>query len=164
MNKAQSTACSLRDSVWGSRGLPVDPVWIAGQLGLDVVNATLPTDVSGALIKEAGQDPVILLASNDSKVRKRFSCAHELGHYAYRMDGKDASYEYVDFRGQTASQGTSPEEIFANQFAAELLMPAVSVKALHKEGMSAVLMAQKFGVSDDAIRFRLINLGLQRSR
>lgn len=155
----QIAASRLLESVWGDRPFPVDPIWIARQLGIDVIEADLPGDVSGAIIKDKGKDPLIALSSSDSKNRKRFSCAHEIGHYAYRMSNGEEHYEYVDLRDRNAQSGTDPEEIYANQFAAELLMPQDEVRRLHKQKLPAFLMAQHFGVSDDAMRFRLMNLG-----
>ncbi|EPZ6667431.1 ImmA/IrrE family metallo-endopeptidase, partial [Escherichia coli] len=69
-------------------------------------------------------------------------------------------YEYADFRGEESKCGTDPDEIFANQFAAELLMPADEVKKLHAQGNPSYVIAHHFGVSDDAINYRLINLKL----
>lgn len=158
---AKTSANELLESIWGGRGFPIDPVWIAAQLGLDVIETDLPESVSGALIKDKEKDPVIVLSKSDSKNRKRFSCAHEIGHYADRLNRDGEQYEYVDLRGQQASAGTNPEEIFANQFAAALLMPEDEVKRLVKAGTATFLMAQHFGVSDDAIRYRLKNLGLR---
>lgn len=159
----KSSALMITEKIWESRGFPVDPVWIAKQLGIDVIEAELPDDVSGALIKEANQDPVIILSKSDSKNRKRFSCAHELGHYVHRMSNGADHYEYIDLRAQSARNGTDPEEVFANQFAAELLMPTDDVREFHVKGSPAFIMASNFGVSDDAMRYRLKNLGLVKS-
>lgn len=156
----KSSALMVLNDIWQCRGFPVDPVWIAKQLGIDVIETKLPDNVSGALIKEIDQDPVIILSQIDSKNRKRFSCAHELGHYAHRISNGADQYEYVDLRGQSARNGTDPDEIFANRFAAELLMPSDEVSILHKKGNPAFLIASHFGVSDDAIRYRLKNLRL----
>lgn len=157
---ARAAAKSLLESVWGQREFPVDPVWLANQLGVDVIETELPDSVSGALIKDKDKDPVIVLCKSDSKNRKRFTCAHEIGHYAYRLTTNGDHYEYVDLRGNSASAGTDPEEIYANQFAAELLMPKDEVAQLSNKNMPAFLIAQHFGVSDDALRYRLKNLGL----
>lgn len=157
----ETVASELLSTVWAGRNFPVDPVQIAWELGLEVVETTLPDNVSGALIKDEGRDPVILLCNSDSKNRKRFSCAHEIGHYAYRLANNGGHYEYIDFRDEASAKGNDPEEIYANQFAAGLLMPANEVRNLHRQGTPAFLIAQRFGVSDDAIRFRLRNLGLQ---
>ena len=159
---SNTSAHALLKDIWGDRKFPVDPVWIANELGLDVVETTLDDDVSGALLKEPEQDPVIILNRNDSNVRKRFTCAHELGHYVKRTEnGQPLEYEFVDYRGKLASQGVDSEEIFANNFAACLLMPEKEVRRLNNAGYAPVMMASYFGVSDDAIRYRLKKLGLR---
>ena len=73
------------DTFWCGRGFPVDPAKIAHDMGLDVFITDLPGKVSGALIKQKDQDPAIFLNSDDNKVRQRFSCGHELGHYIARQ-------------------------------------------------------------------------------
>ncbi|EBS2236573.1 toxin [Salmonella enterica subsp. enterica serovar Kentucky] len=149
------------DTFWCGRGFPVDPAKIANDMGLDVFITEMPGKVSGALIKQKDQDPAIFLNSDDNKVRQRFSCGHELGHYIARQADQEDVYEYVDLRGEIASNGTHPDEIFANQFAAELLMPKDEVEKLHKKKQPSYIMAHYFGVSDDAMSFRLKNLGLR---
>lgn len=156
----ETVASDLIQSIWAEKSFPIDPVQIARELGIDIVEANLPENVSGALIKDVGKDPIILLSKSDSKNRKRFSCAHELGHYAYRSTNNGDHYEYIDFRDQLSSIGSNPEEIYANQFAASLLMPSNEVRRLNEKKTPSILMAQYFGVSDDAMRFRLKNLGL----
>lgn len=157
---AKTSARMLLESVWDNRPLPVDPIWIARQLGIDVIETELPPDVSGAIIKDEGKDPIIALCRSDSTNRKRFTCAHEIGHYAYRMANGIDHYEYVDLRSKSSQSGVDPEEIFANQFAAALLMPEEEVKKLNNKKLPPFIMAQHFGVSDDAMTFRLRNLGL----
>jgi Zn-dependent peptidase ImmA (M78 family) len=136
---------------------PIDPVRIAQELGLDVLVAELPEDVSGALIKEQGRDPVIFLNASDHKNRKRFTCAHEIGHYIFRMSNGQDKYEYVDFRSSLSKNGTDSEEIFANQFAANLLMPESLIRKFENE-YPAFMLSSIFDVSDDAINYRLKNL------
>lgn len=142
--------------------LPVDPIAIARQLGIEVyTDYELPPEVSGMLRKRAGyEDPEILLNARDSRNRQRFTCAHELGHYTQRVkSGEDEAWEYVDRRDPLSAQGQAPEEVYANQFAAELLMPRDAVDSRAADSNAAVL-ALDFGVSGDAMRFRLENLGL----
>jgi hypothetical protein len=106
---AKDAAQKVLDTVWKDRPFPVDPVWLAAQFGIKVVETDLPEEVSGAIIKNKDKDPVIALSNSDHKNRKRFSCAHELGHYAFRMDAGEEEYGYVDFRGKAAGMGTAPE-------------------------------------------------------
>ncbi len=159
----KDAATNILAEVWGNRGFPVDPVWIARQLGLDVIEAWLGNDVSGALVKKTDKDPIIVLNNSDHRNRQRFTCAHELGHYVQRWNnGADQlQYEFVDLRGLSAASGSNPEEIFANQFAANLLMPESEVKRLWREGLHPSVIASRFGVSDDAMRFRLSNLNIR---
>jgi Zn-dependent peptidase ImmA (M78 family) len=153
-------ASELLDECWDGL-LPVDPVRVAQSLGVKVLDASLNEDVSGALVKKEGADPSILLSATDSRNRKRFTCAHELGHFIRRSDEPE-KYEYVDYRDQQSSTGTVEEERFANSFAANLLMPELLVKSLHEQGLPDFRMAKKFGVSQEAMQYRLENLGLAR--
>jgi Zn-dependent peptidase ImmA (M78 family) len=157
----ERAAQEILDAVWTSGEtqvrLPIDPIYIAQQLGIKVYTAGLDEDVSGMLVKHLGEDPAIYLQISDSRNRQRFTCAHELGHYVSRSSTGDE--EYVERRALLASQGSDPDEIFANQFAANLLMPCETVKELQDQFEVATL-AYRFGVSVDAMNFRLVNLGL----
>jgi Zn-dependent peptidase ImmA (M78 family) len=158
--KAEQEAVELLEETWDGT-LPVDPVRIAKKLGLDVLDVFLKNDVSGALVKKGEEsDPSILLNAEDSKTRKRFTCAHELGHYILRSAEPTPRYEFVDYRDQKSSTGTVEEERYANSFAASLLMPEVAVRALHERAIPAFRLAIRFGVSPEAMQHRLDNLGL----
>ncbi|WP_321359575.1 ImmA/IrrE family metallo-endopeptidase [Pseudomonas extremaustralis] len=157
---AAVAAKQLLDRAWEGRGFPVDPVQIAKILGIDVMTAELPDRVAGAIIKEVDSDPVILLHEADSAPRQRFTCAHELGHYIYRQEDDGEQYEYVELRGDHSRSGQNAEEVYANQFAANLLMPSEAVRSLFREQPSRAVLALTFGVSDDAMRYRLKNLKL----
>lgn len=147
----------ILDTLWTPMRIPVDPVKIARRLGIEVIEAELARNVSGALVKRPDEDPVIMLNGRDSPNRKRFSCAHEVGHFVKRSDDPD-EYEYIDLRGARASAGTDADEVYANAFAAELLMPEKEIK--RRKGKSEVEMAVAFDVSREAMHNRLKNLGL----
>jgi Zn-dependent peptidase ImmA (M78 family) len=153
-------ATELLEECWDGT-LPVDPVHVARTMGVKVLDASLDDDVSGALVKKEGADPSILLNAGDSRNRRRFTCAHELGHFIRRTD-EPHKYEYVDYRDQRSSTGTDEEEMFANSFAANLLMPEPLVKTFHEQELPDFRMAKKFGVSQEAMQFRLKNLGLSK--
>jgi Zn-dependent peptidase ImmA (M78 family) len=143
--------------------LPVDPVVIALQLEAQVYSMELPQGVSGALVKGPNQPIVIMLNQDNASVRQRFTCAHELGHLAHLMkSGADQDeFTYVDFRDAKSSLGTDEEEIFANNFAAELLMPAKSVrKHVRAKNVSLPKLSALFGVSTIAMGHRLDKLKL----
>jgi Zn-dependent peptidase ImmA (M78 family) len=157
---AKKSAYQLLNSVWGGRGFPVDPVWIAEELGLTVLEAALPDNVLGGLIKDADKDPVILLNQLDTADHKRFNCAQKIGHYVDLMMHDADCYKYVDFRLQQANFAASSEQIFANYFGESLLMPEAEVMELVEEKASIEDMARHFGVTEDAMEYRLRTLGV----
>lgn len=164
--EAEKTARDLLDVTWapcpddGGRRLPVDPVYIAGRLGIRVVPVRLEREVTGMLAKRAGQDAEIYVNALDSANRQRFWCAHEIGHYVERVSGDpDDSWGYIDCRGIQAAPEHLPGELFADRFAEELLMPEQEVRHLARE-RSAAGLAVMFGVSLGAMKARLGHLGL----
>lgn len=146
---ARREAERLLDTAWGNR-FPVDPVQIARNLGLDVLEIELEANVTGAILKEPGQDPTIFVNANDSPNRQRFTAAHELGHYVMHATEPEA-FDYIDERPALADPGASMAEDFADAFASELLMPEKEVKRLRKEKYTPTQMAAYFGVSQDAL-------------
>ena len=57
------------------------------------------------------------------KTRQRFTMAHELGHLLLHEDRKMIVDSHIYRRDEISSMGTEAEEVEANAFAAELLMP-----------------------------------------
>lgn len=158
MIAASRDADRIRTGFWGD-DVPVDPVLIARSLGITVLNAQLDDNVSGALIKERHQDPQIVLNQSDNANRRRFTCAHEIGHYVKRSEELD-QYEYVDYRDSLSSTGVNPDERYANAFAAALLMPEDVVRRFRAEDLTEAEMAGHFGVSREAMHHRLNTLNL----
>ncbi|HEX2628143.1 MAG TPA: ImmA/IrrE family metallo-endopeptidase [Chitinophagaceae bacterium] len=154
---------------------PVDVIEIANTCGVTVLPYHLD-NVSGVLVLKNGQ-PTIGFNQLESRVRNRFTIAHELGHYI--LHGKqemvsDASDLFVDkdfkvrFRGNQES--SKSEEIEANKFAAYLLMPDHLLKQeienleFSIEDESSIIdLAKKFDVSSIAMSIRLGNFGLFNS-
>lgn len=144
----------------GNVPFPVDPWEIAERIGIQVRPAALNGNLAGFIIREAVGGPTeIYFNEHDAEVRQRFTVAHELGHY-YRHKDDDDELGFVDERAELAQAGTDPEEVWANQFAAELLMPAALVKRWWAEGMSVDQLRRKLHVSTPAINNRLSSLGL----
>jgi Zn-dependent peptidase ImmA (M78 family) len=155
-------ASRVLDQMWSSVfgvDVPVDPVSIAGTLGVKVFTADLDPSVAGLLVKRRGEDAAIYLNAADSENRQRFTCAHEIGHYIQRSSGDDNEWEFVDRRDQLSSQGTDENEIYANSFAAELLMPAHEVRSKAKK-IGPAQLAATFQVSLEAMKNRLSTLHL----
>jgi Zn-dependent peptidase ImmA (M78 family) len=103
-------------------------------------------------------------------VRQRFTIAHEIGHYVLHRRRRFIDEVWVDYRDERASAGTYKQEVEANGFAAELLMPEDLVKrslgrlidsGLELSGSDvAASLADEFDVSTEAMSHRLTNLAI----
>jgi Zn-dependent peptidase ImmA (M78 family) len=140
--------------------IPVDPARIAQAMGVRVVDAVLDPDVDGAIRKFEGDPAVIYLNEGTAPNRKRFTCAHEIGHLVKHKESGD--FEFIDYRGLLTGAGGMSDERYANAFAAALLMPEKHVRRLRSEGLAAAAMASRLGVSEEAMVNRLKSLGLYR--
>lgn len=151
----------------GISKLPIDVERLARRMGIRVVEEPLGSDVSGMLYRE-GDRAVILINQDESTVRKRFSIAHEMGHYLLH-DSPVFVDRRVRFRDAASSAGTNWEEVQANRFAAALLMPEsfmLDEVYLRRQNRFTPTdeelideLAKLFDVSKQAIEFRLANLG-----
>ncbi len=159
VKEAEEEARKLLKTTWIPRPLPVDPFVLANELGIDVNFVRLPDDESGRIEISPDETPKISINMNDGENRQRFTCAHEIGHYLSRSDyGPDETI--IDKRDILAGLGTDEREIFANQFAAALLMPAANVVSFNSRHYAVPDMARLFGTSTLAMELRLKNLGL----
>jgi Zn-dependent peptidase ImmA (M78 family) len=156
--EARQDAARILRAAW-TGAAPIEPVSIANELGVEVLEAPLDGNTLGALFISPEKDPRIVLNQGDSFNRQRFTCAHELGHYV-RRSAESNEYARVDLRDDRSSTGEDPEEIYANEFAACLLMPESEVRAFADLGLDDLEMALKFRVSREAMQFRMKNLGL----
>ena len=148
--------------------IPVDVEAIAMAQGVAIYRQDLEDSVSGVLVVKNGRG-VIGVNEGHHPNRQRFSIAHELGHYLLHPD---AGSVFVDrspvfFRDKTSSEGVEEQEIDANAFAAELLMPEEDLKAQLDgrpidafDDVSVRRLATRFGVSAQALTIRLTNLDL----
>jgi len=150
----------------------VDVRQIAASVGLNVVEDDLGDDISGALVTNA-EGTAVLVQATHHEHRKRFTIAHEIGHFVLRHHFTEGGHVHVDrgnyisLRGRRASEGVDPKEIEANWFAAALLMPAemvtkavsrLDVTALHDQHVEQ--LAETFKVSQQAMTIRLSTLRL----
>ncbi len=127
---------------------PVDVDELSHLCGLNVAAAELSNDVSGVLL-DLDTGPVIGFNKDHALTRQRFTVAHELGHYLLNHH----DHFHIDL-SDLESLGEVPgynwqDERAANEFAAELLMPAALVAA-HFNGDLAEL-AHTFKVSSQAM-------------
>ena len=142
---------------------------IAGSLGVDVKYEDLDDDVSGfLLVNHKGK--TIVINENHPRNRQRFTMAHEIGHHELHLNENSTEQLFLDekfYRSANPDPSSKQQEREANMFAAELLMPEELLKAqMLKEDFNinnethSLILAKRFGVSEQAMNFRIGNLGL----
>lgn len=156
------SARDTAEALLAAAGIAVPPVpveTLAEECGVRVLSWRF-NDVDGLVIRLDG-GAVIGVNADHHGNRKRFTIAHELGHH---LLGHDDSF-HVDFAGDLspAASGEHPgynwrHERAANDFAANLLMPAALVRAAAAQSGDVAKLAKKFHVSPVAMGFRLKNL------
>ena len=151
---------------------PIDVRGIARSLNITLREENLD-DISGLIFRE-GTQVILGVNSGHAETRKRFTVAHELGHYylhAYNPLFVDKVFA-VKLRDHISSEAVNIEEIEANAFAAELLMPTKNIQQDFQKLQPGVLdyeswekmdeiiqkLAQNYQVSKQAMTIRLINL------
>lgn len=155
---------------------PVDIENLIANVGLFLdPEADLPAGISGHIKCEDGAY-VIRANRNEHIYRRRFTMAHELGHFVLhrsildRAGGVNDSTMYrTEKSAPLYNMHIQPiHEQQANSFAANLLMPTELVKevwnaeAENEQGPPTLTeMHRAFHVSPSAMRWRLKNLGLQ---
>lgn len=162
-NEVESLLSSLSLSTYP---LPIED--ICARLGLVVKPYDLGESVSGMLVLE-GDRGFIGVNPTESKVRNRFTIAHELGHFIlHRNQGRNLFVDTkVHFRDYNSSTGIHRLEREANAFAASILMPRKFVLSEVRSGeydlnndSHVSKLAKKFNVSSVAMSIRLSRLGL----
>lgn len=150
--------------------IPVKIEGIVKKESILIEERKLDDDLSGLLILH-GDTKLIGVEKDHVTERKRFTIAHELGHYVLHRNESKMFVDTAIFKRQSDEGGyTTREERMereANYFAANILMPEILVrrevrqfyKDLNDEA-NITQLAAKFEVSLPAMTFRLINLGI----
>lgn len=154
--------------------MPIDLDRIAEYLGLKIDPRPLEDEYSGFLVVK---DKTVVVNSLHPHTRRRFTIAHEIGHFLLHSKKADVPV-FIDqkqFYFRQAATGVPVnrrQEREADEFAAELLMPQQFVTDYIKEhqeylpngdtnnnGIKA--LADEFDVSRQAMAFRLCELGFE---
>jgi len=166
-NSAEQRAIELLQDLGFDEVLPVPIEDVARRLGAAIDYEPYEGEVSGMLYRSDGHT-LIGVNSRHAKTRQRFTIAHEIGH----LHMHKGTPMFIDrFVRVNRRDGVSNrQEVEANSFAAELLMPRKLVarevdRVLSKRRSIsppdlAMILAQSFGVSTEAMQYRLTNLGV----
>ena len=146
---------------------PVDVKCIAEKLGIEISYAP-STKYSGILIRKSDNKVLMGINNSENSGRMRFTIAHELGHFILHPRDNVT----IDYRDRQTSNNKLQKEKLVDFFAANLLMPESLIKKdfglTVKNGVffeeDLVNLADKYQVSGEAMKWRLINLNLIPSK
>ena len=147
---------------------PIDIEALVKAHNIAIRTQELEDSISGMLVIKDGR---VIIGVNEKHHpnRQRFTLAHELGHFLLH---RGSSSIFVDastvfFRDGISSDGSKAQEVEANAFAGELLMPeklireAINSRPIDAFDEGAVRrLATQFAVSAQALTIRLTRLGL----
>jgi Zn-dependent peptidase ImmA (M78 family) len=144
-----------------SAGITREPVSlrdVVSVLNLEVVQAAGEPFVCEAALQPVGDRHAIVLRGASGEHRRRFTIAHEIGHFVLHPQ------RLAPERGGAVNAAWQGQEREADQFAAELLMPAALVReAVLEHGDDLRRLADRFDVSRKAMQVRLRSLAAQRT-
>ena len=147
-------ATRLLDSAGISRE-PVSLRDVVSALNLELVKRTREPFASEAALEPLGDGRAIVLNGAGDSSRRRFTIAHEIGHFVLHSERCRPE------RGGAVNEAGRREEREADAFAAELLMPERLVReAVREQGPDAPRLAERFEVSRKAMQTRLRGLSL----
>jgi len=135
---------------------PVDVKGMAEALGIEVHERTMPENRSGSIEKIAGRY-IITVNKEHSSNRKRFTIAHEIGHFVFHDHLICTNNGIFDDKMYRDNRISSSEETEANRFAVSILIPTPLLDPHVADcGVenSATLPA-RFQVSEKAMEIRL---------
>ena len=131
-------------------------------------------DLKGYLAIKPKAPSVIVVSEDEPYEHQRWTVAHELWHYFTHKDDRFKDMKFYaehslnqDITSESFTEETDEEEKEANRFAAELLMPEKEFKRRYRElilkGSPLYVkkeLSESFGVSQTAVRKRLMDLNL----
>lgn len=144
----------------GMTGAP-DVRAVASLLGVDIEDADVD-GFDGALVRLKGSTQAMIAIRQTIREagKKNFTIAHELGHLL--LPGHDESIVCMQTDVETWHSGLSQQELDANEFAAELLMPTTLLEGLLRDWNPSLdlveKLASKFSTSLTATAYRCVEV------
>ena len=151
---------------------PVQIIKLCNEQGLKVFEDFLAPDVSGMIIVDDqvwpkyGTNKFIVVNLSESPMRRRFTIAHELGHFILHKDS-NTLYAHRDMVNTLELKNSIEAE--ANYFAANILMPEelvrYAIEDIEEQSLGRAPefllikeIADRFAVSEAAAKVRLKQL------
>jgi len=164
LSRARRVARQLHQKHLGEpTARPVDVEQIIVGEGISLRKESLEYGTFGIYMRQEGRRAIVVDPFQQGAQRLLFTLAHELGH-ASLLDKDGCLVDGYRKRDALSTMGTHRDEVEANAFAAELLMPETLIRELAEragrvEESDVRGLAKKFGVSPMAMTVRLNSMG-----
>lgn len=135
--------------------LPIPIIKIVKDAGFSVYVQDLPANIGGYILinseleKRFNTDKIIVVNEKENNKRRRFTVAHEFGHYLFSF--KQGTQFTNAFENDDTKD--TPDEVLVNNFAAEFLMPEEAFRKKYYE-------LKQSGISDYDILLTLSEIFL----
>jgi Zn-dependent peptidase ImmA (M78 family) len=142
--------------------VPVDEV--AGAVGIEDLREVDSDNFEGLLVTDGGKTKgAIAYSKSSGRERRRFTIAHEIGHFLIPTHGANAQCAKADLGVVKSADSRKSKEAEANRFAANLLMPRklylAEIRRLGAPETDHILkLASAFEVSKEAASRRFAEL------
>jgi hypothetical protein len=155
---ARLQAARLRTWI-GADEPDINLAWLVNQRAVPVhfVPGYKLGEESGLTTNAVGGKVQIFINEAEPDVRQRFSLLHEFKHL---IDFDDAEKLHERLGSGNERRRNLQVELVCNEFAAQVLMPVQLVKRVWFRTQQLELAAGQFNVSPEAMRTRLVKLGL----
>lgn len=137
--------------------IPANILKIAELNDIDVYEGDLDKKILGAIRYDKDKPGfTILLNKNQTSKQKRFTLAHELGHFFMHKEILESEEIHVDIMYKIKDE----EEKEVDYFAGALLMNRMLLEKMYEKTTSIAELADIFDVTTSAMTVRLDTLGL----
>ena len=136
--------------------IPIQVGKVCSALDIKASQISLPDDISG-LIRLYNNQCYIEINEGHHPHRKRFTIAHELGHYCLHHDLLKSKTKILERSDKILTKEDIIREKEADEFAAELLMPE-DIFIIKSKKLTPSELSEYFFVSISAVHTRLKNL------
>lgn len=154
-------------SIWDKYGLVAgfDFSYLLPKLNVEYKEESFEDNNISAILLIKGSKSLITANAYHHINRKRFSIGHELGHLllGHKKDIDIKEEEKIFFRNEISSMGINNDEIEANYFSANLLMPehilkeSIDLNSSFEDNVAN--LAGRFVVSQASMTLRLNHIG-----
>ncbi len=154
LQTVENTTENMIFKILGNVFAPINIESMINKLDIDIIEQNLNIAAVGKIEINSSQAKIFLNTKETDIYKKRFTLAHELGHWhLYHIENKTVAVtEYSNNMQDEA------KEVYANAFASSILVPKRIFKNVLQSTRDLSTLMQIFQVPKNVIKYRVINI------